>query len=49
MTYGYGFCLFSVKFSHDSKDIIGGSSSHGIYVYNLEQQTRVLKVGWAAA
>lgn len=27
------FCLFSIKFSHDSAEIVGGGSDHCIYVY----------------
>eukprot|EP01117_Protostelium_nocturnum_P005614 TRINITY_DN2023_c0_g1_i1.p1 TRINITY_DN2023_c0_g1~~TRINITY_DN2023_c0_g1_i1.p1 ORF type:complete len:506 (+),score=174.87 TRINITY_DN2023_c0_g1_i1:98-1615(+) len=32
------FCLFSVKFSPDSHEILGGSSDKHIYIYNLERR-----------
>jgi len=32
------FCLFSVKFSPDSHEILGGSSDKHIYIYNLERK-----------
>lgn len=38
------FCLFSIKFSSDSKEILGGSNRGGIYVYDVPSQTRSLEV-----
>ncbi|PRP82618.1 hypothetical protein PROFUN_04923 [Planoprotostelium fungivorum] len=32
------FCLFSVKFSPDSREILGGSSDQHMYIYNLERR-----------
>eukprot|EP01124_Arcella_intermedia_P015185 TRINITY_DN216_c1_g3_i1.p1 TRINITY_DN216_c1_g3~~TRINITY_DN216_c1_g3_i1.p1 ORF type:complete len:474 (+),score=62.65 TRINITY_DN216_c1_g3_i1:177-1424(+) len=38
------FCLFSIQFSSDSKEIIGGSSDRSIYIYDLERKERVHKI-----
>ena len=38
------FCLFSVKFSNDSKYVIGGGNDACLYVYDLDREERILKV-----
>lgn len=38
------FCLFSIKFSPDSNEILGGSSDKSLYIYNLERREVSLKV-----
>jgi len=34
--YADHFCLFSIKFSSDSREIIGGSNDHHLYMYDIE-------------
>lgn len=38
------FCLFSIKFSPDSTEILGGSSDRNIYVYDINRKERVVQV-----
>ncbi|PRP80921.1 WD repeat domain 23 [Planoprotostelium fungivorum] len=38
------FCLFSVKFSPDSREILGGSSDRHIYIYNLERREVEMRI-----
>jgi len=38
------FCLFSIKFSPDSTEILGGSSDKNIYVYDINRKERVVQV-----
>jgi len=38
------FCLFSIKFSPDSTEILGGSSDKNLYVYDINRKERVVQV-----
>lgn len=38
------FCLFSIKFSPGSNEILGGSSDKKLYVYDIDRKERVLQV-----
>lgn len=38
------FCLFSIEFSDDTKQIIGGGNDGCVYLYDLEQKKRVAKM-----
>jgi WD repeat-containing protein 23 len=38
------FCLFSIKFSPDSTEILGGSSDRNLYVYDINRKERVVQV-----
>lgn len=38
------FCLFSIKFSPDSTEILGGSSDRNIYLYDINRKERVVQV-----
>lgn len=38
------FCLFSIQFSQDTREIIGGSSDFSIYIYDLERKERTARV-----
>eukprot|EP01119_Soliformovum_irregulare_P020217 TRINITY_DN6512_c0_g1_i2.p1 TRINITY_DN6512_c0_g1~~TRINITY_DN6512_c0_g1_i2.p1 ORF type:complete len:271 (-),score=62.18 TRINITY_DN6512_c0_g1_i2:31-843(-) len=38
------FCLFSIKFSPDSNEILGGSSDRSIYIYNLDRREVALRM-----
>nr|CAH7741944.1 unnamed protein product [Callosobruchus chinensis] len=38
------FCVFSATFSSDGKEILGGASDGCLYIYNLQQKRRTLKV-----
>jgi len=38
------FCLFSIKFSPDNREILGGSSDASLYLYDIELQQRILCV-----
>jgi len=38
------FCLFSIKFSPDSNEILCGSSDKSLYIYNLDRREVSLKV-----
>jgi len=38
------FCLFSIKWSADSSEIVGGSSDRCLHIYNLEQDRKVLRI-----
>ncbi|CAF1060317.1 unnamed protein product, partial [Didymodactylos carnosus] len=41
---GYShFCLFSLQFSKDSSEIVGGGKDACVYVYDLEKQKRTLR------
>ena len=35
------FCIFSLRFSQDSKEILGGANDGRIYVYNRETNSQV--------
>jgi len=34
------FCLFSIQFSPDNREILGGSSDYRLYIYDLERRAR---------
>eukprot|EP01130_Rhizamoeba_saxonica_P000097 TRINITY_DN10115_c0_g1_i1.p1 TRINITY_DN10115_c0_g1~~TRINITY_DN10115_c0_g1_i1.p1 ORF type:complete len:454 (-),score=61.30 TRINITY_DN10115_c0_g1_i1:64-1425(-) len=38
------FCLFSVQFSPDSQEILGGSSDKHLYIYDIERGERVERI-----
>ncbi|XP_076337040.1 DDB1- and CUL4-associated factor 11-like isoform X3 [Tachypleus tridentatus] len=38
------FCVFSLRFSHDGKEILGGANDECIYIYDRELNKRSLKV-----
>ncbi|CAL8135582.1 unnamed protein product [Orchesella dallaii] len=38
------FCIFSLAFSEDGNDILGGANDGFLYVYNRESNQRVLKI-----
>eukprot|EP00002_Diphylleia_rotans_P008059 TRINITY_DN1776_c0_g1_i2.p1 TRINITY_DN1776_c0_g1~~TRINITY_DN1776_c0_g1_i2.p1 ORF type:complete len:506 (-),score=102.65 TRINITY_DN1776_c0_g1_i2:228-1745(-) len=40
----YHFCIFSIKFSPNSKEIIAGCNDGNIYIYDLERQASVAQV-----
>ena len=45
MRPSYGrFCLFSSRFSPDSREILGGSSDGCIYIYDLDRRERIERV-----
>lgn len=38
------FCVFSIAFSSDGTEILGGANDQCLYVYDLECQQRILRV-----
>lgn len=38
------FCLFSIKFSPDSREIVAGSSDNSVYIYDIETKKPTLVV-----
>ena len=38
------FCLFSVKFSPDSLEILGGSCDRAVYIYDLVKDVRTVRI-----
>jgi len=38
------FCLFSIRFSANGREILGGSSDSCVYLYDLERNERVVRV-----
>nr|CAI5859118.1 unnamed protein product [Callosobruchus analis] len=38
------FCVFSATFSSDGKELLGGASDGGLYIYNLQERRRTLKI-----
>lgn len=38
------FCIFSLAFSNDGKEIIGSANDGHLYVYDLEEHARTLRV-----
>lgn len=40
----YSFCLFSIQFSPNSTHLLGGSSDHATYLYNLERKAVVARL-----
>ncbi|GIX81480.1 hypothetical protein CDAR_224682 [Caerostris darwini] len=38
------FCVFSLRFSHDGKEILGGANDQFLYVYNREENRRTLRI-----
>jgi len=38
------FCLFSINFSHDSREILGGSSDNCLYIYDLDRRQRISRI-----
>lgn len=41
---GYSFGIFSVKFSTDGRELVAGTSSDSIYVYDLEANKVSLRI-----
>ncbi|CAH1170358.1 unnamed protein product [Phaedon cochleariae] len=41
---GRRFCVFSVVFSSDGKELLGGANDGCLYIYDLEQHGRKLKI-----
>ena len=40
----HSFCIFSLSFSQDGSEIMGGSNDGAIYVYDMEADKLMLKV-----
>ena len=40
----FQFCIFSVKFSQDSSELLGGANDGCLYLYDREAQTQVDKL-----
>ncbi|CAL1531011.1 unnamed protein product [Lymnaea stagnalis] len=40
----HSFCIFSLMFSSDNKEILGGANDGHLYVYDLESNKRTLKI-----
>lgn len=40
----HGFCIFSVVFSQDNRELLGGANDRRLYVYDLEREVRTLCV-----
>lgn len=40
------FCIFSVAFSNDGKEILGGSNDGDLYIFDRELNHRTLKVSF---
>ncbi|XP_012938575.1 DDB1- and CUL4-associated factor 11 isoform X2 [Aplysia californica] len=40
----HSFCIFSLMFSYDNKEILGGANDGNIYVYDREANKRTLKI-----
>lgn len=38
------FCLFSIKFSHDGHEILGGANNGNVYIYNREINSRTHRI-----
>ncbi|KAG8200731.1 hypothetical protein JTE90_022340 [Oedothorax gibbosus] len=38
------FCIFSLRFSQDGSEILGGANDQYLYVYNREQNKRTLRI-----
>lgn len=38
------FCIFSLRFSQDGSEILGGANDECIYVYDRESRNRTLKI-----
>ena len=38
------FCLFSIKFSPDNREILGGASDYCLYIYDQETEQRTVKI-----
>lgn len=38
------FCAFSIKFSHDNKEILAGANDACLYVYDRESDQRILRI-----
>ncbi|RWS15823.1 DDB1- and CUL4-associated factor 11-like isoform X2 [Dinothrombium tinctorium] len=38
------FCLFSLRFSLDGKEILGGANDECLYIYDLQLNSRVLRI-----
>jgi WD repeat-containing protein 23 len=38
------FCIFSLRFSQDGREILGGANDECLYVYDRECKNRVLKI-----
>ena len=41
------FCLFSVRFSSDGSEIVGGSNNGYIYLFDREANTQSLRIRFA--
>lgn len=39
------FCVFSLVFSEEGNEILGGANDGYLYIYNRDANRRVLKVG----
>ena len=40
----HSFSIFSLQYSADGSEIIGGSNDHYVYIYDLHQNRRTLRV-----
>ena len=40
----HSFSIFSLQYSTDGSEIIGGSNDRCVYIYDLQQQRRILRV-----
>eukprot|EP00993_Chasmostoma_nieuportense_P006937 NODE_760_length_1890_cov_25.587067_g707_i0.p1 GENE.NODE_760_length_1890_cov_25.587067_g707_i0~~NODE_760_length_1890_cov_25.587067_g707_i0.p1 ORF type:complete len:580 (-),score=147.56 NODE_760_length_1890_cov_25.587067_g707_i0:116-1855(-) len=38
------FCAFSIRFSPDSREVLAGTSEYALYLYDIVQNQRVLKI-----
>ncbi|XP_056635060.1 DDB1- and CUL4-associated factor 11 isoform X1 [Diorhabda sublineata] len=38
------FCIFSVKFSSDGKELVGGANDGFLYIYDLERHKRIFRI-----
>ena len=42
--HAHNFAIFSLQYSADGSEIIGGSNDNCVYIYDLQQQRRILQV-----
>ncbi|RDD36705.1 DDB1- and CUL4-associated factor 11 [Trichoplax sp. H2] len=43
-TFGQSFCAFSIKFSHDSTEILAGSNCGYLYIFDMNEHQRTLEI-----